>query len=78
MKIDWSFHPPMCVCLGVFLNNFLELVDLAGPRVSTDAGGLKGKVGGLFALDFNHFIIYGKNPFPSSPSLRRLLSVHVV
>lgn len=51
-----------------FFNNFLELVDLAGPRVSSAAGGLKGELGGLFAFNFNHFIIFRENPSPYSSS----------
>lgn len=65
--------------MSVFLkNNFLELVDLAGPWVSAGAGGLKGELGGLFALDFNHFIICNENPFPYSHSSKGSLSAYVV
>lgn len=83
MKIGWSFAPCLPVyvllcCLFFvvflffcfFLNNFLELRDLAGPQVSPDAVGLKAELSGLFALDFNRFIICRGNPFPYSPSFK--------
>lgn len=81
MKIGWSFAPHLpvyvllcCLFFVVFLffffNNFLELLDLAGPQVSPDAVGLKAELSGLFALEFNRFIICRGNPFPYSPSFK--------
>lgn len=61
----------------LFFNNFLELVDLAGPPVSSAVGGLKGELGGLFAFNFNYFIIFRENPFPYSPSLGDSISCGV-
>lgn len=63
--------------MSFFFNNFLELVDLAGPPFSSAVGGLKGELGGLFAFNFNYFIIFREKPFPYSPSLRGSISYGV-